>query len=222
MAVNNTPSDAANTAVRAFLTSVGNLYLKKSSDGELDSFNVGTVKGKNFWDEIKKDFDSRCAYCRGKKKLQIEHLVMFNRTEFGLHHPGNCVPSCAGCNGRKKDESTKNYLPWQLHLAEICGGKSTQKYKDRRAKIAAHIKKHKYPKLTSQESGAIRVIAESLYENIKSESEKALLMYKKLEAEFVTSPAKSTPVKVSNRALEMAQKPARPAATKSASVSRKR
>lgn len=45
MAVYNTPSDAANTAVRAFLTAVGELYYE-------ESFNTGSGKGKEVWQPI--------------------------------------------------------------------------------------------------------------------------------------------------------------------------
>jgi hypothetical protein len=45
---------------------------------------------------------------------------------------------------------------------------------------------YQYPQLSEQEKHAIRVIAESLYENIKSESEKSLKMYRSLDEAFVT------------------------------------
>ncbi len=51
-------------------------------------------------------------------KLQIEHLIMFNRQEFGLHHPGNVVPVCSNCNNRRVEEgiyklgkTIENYMP---------------------------------------------------------------------------------------------------------------
>ena len=46
MAIYNTGSDAANTMVRAFLTKIGESYLKHS-------FNTGSGKGKEIWREIK-------------------------------------------------------------------------------------------------------------------------------------------------------------------------
>ena len=46
-------------------------------------------------------------------------------------------------------------------------------------------KKHKYPELNTNEEHAIRVIASSLYENIKTESEKSLDLYKQLDEAFV-------------------------------------
>ncbi len=177
MAVYNTPSDAANTAVRAFLTSVGEHYLGRS-------FNTGSGKGKTTWEQIRQDFEETCAYCGTNAKLQVEHLVMFNRAEYGLHHPGNIVPVCKECNERQKD-SEKAYVSWESQLAGKCGGVSTSLFKQRRTKILEHIEKYAYPRLTDQERHAIRVIAESLYENIKSESEKSLAMYRKLDEAFV-------------------------------------
>ena len=99
MAIYNTPFDAANTAVRAFLTKVGEHYLGRS-------FNVAAGKAKEDWRRIyEKVFGSECANC-GKRgvQLQIDHLVMFNRAQYGLHHPGNVVPSCKSCNKRRKKE----------------------------------------------------------------------------------------------------------------------
>ena len=114
MTTHNTSSDAANTAVRAFLTKVGAKYWTKT-------FNTGSGAGKAIWIEIKdKVFEGKCCYCgKAPDKLQIEHLIMFNRAECGLHHPGNVVPVCRECNNRGKNEDGK-YLSWQDHLNNIC------------------------------------------------------------------------------------------------------
>lgn len=109
---------------------------------------------------------------------------MFNRTEYGLHHPGNIVPVCKECNERLKNPE-KTYVSWETQLAEKSGGISTELFKSRKAKIVNHIENYKYPVLTEQERHAVRVIAESLYENIKSESEKSLTMYRKLDEAFI-------------------------------------
>jgi hypothetical protein len=179
MAVYNTPSDAANTAVRVFLTSVGEFYYGAT-------FNTGSGKNaKDVWRQIQQDFEFACAYCGASERLQVEHLVMFNRKEYGLHHPGNVVPVCESCNAREKNE-TKEYLSWRDHLGRKCGGTDTPAYVERLARIEAHIAKYDYPSLTTPEQNAIAVIAESLYENIKAESEKSLTMYKKLDRVFVT------------------------------------
>lgn len=180
MAVYNTPSDAANTAVRSFLTQVGEYYLGHS-------FNTGSGKGKKLWESIRdEDFQSCCAYCgEFSSAPQIEHLLMFNRTEFGLHHPGNIVPCCKSCNKRERNEDS-SYTNWEDHLKKICQSKSEiQHFENRKQKILSNIKKHKYPELSINESHAIRVIANSLYENIKTESDKSLTMYKQLDEAFV-------------------------------------
>jgi hypothetical protein len=177
MAIYNTSSDAANTAVRAFLTKVGELYLGRS-------FNTSSGFGKQTWLRIKNEvFNGRCAYCDSKSvSLQIEHLVMFNRSEYGLHHPGNIVPCCKECNKRTKD-SNGNYLTWREHLKIICKQKSD--FKERESKIDESIKSENYPCLNEKEQHAIRVIANTLYENIKNESNKSLSLYKELDEVFV-------------------------------------
>jgi hypothetical protein len=67
----------------------------------------------------------------------------------------------------------------------MCGGSSSEPYLKRYDKILGHIAKYTYPSLTDGERNAIRVIAESLYDNIKGEAEKALTMYRKLDSAFV-------------------------------------
>lgn len=183
MAVYNTPSDAANTAVRSFLTQVGEHYLQQS-------FNTSSGKGKKLWESIRdEDFQSSCAYCgEHSLSLQIEHLFMFNRTEFGLHHPGNTVPCCKLCNKRERNEDN-SYTNWEEHLKKICESREEiGQFERRQSAITLHIKKYKYPNLSPNERHAIRVIANSLYENIKTESAKSLLLYKQLDDAFVVPP----------------------------------
>ena len=62
-------------------------------------------------------------------------------------------------------------------------------YANRKARIDEHIRIYAYPFLTEQETHAIAVIAESLYENIKAEAEKSLRMYAKLDKMFVKKPS---------------------------------
>jgi len=180
MAVYNSSSDASNTAVRAFLTKVGEFYLGRS-------FNTGSGKGKADWERIREiTFDGNCCYCgTSSAKLQIEHLVMFNRTEYGLHHPGNIAPCCKECNKRSKNDE-KNYVDWKTHLEIICNqNEEPQLIQQRKNKILDHINFEQYPQLTEEEKHSIRVIANALYENIKQESERALSLYKQLDEAFV-------------------------------------
>ncbi|WP_024772826.1 HNH endonuclease [Aquimarina macrocephali] len=182
MAIYNTVSDSSNTAVRALLTKIGEYYWGKS-------FNTGSGKSKRIWESIRDEiFNGECAYCKDKNsKLQIEHLIMFNRTQFGLHHPGNVVPVCNDCNKRRKNKK-KEYLDWKDHLLEICLENDTMNtFESKRDKILNHMNEgeFKYPNLNETERNAIRVIANSLYENIKSEGDKSLRMYMELDKVFV-------------------------------------
>lgn len=178
MATYNTSSDSANTAVRAFLTKVGEYYLGHS-------YNTASGKGKKIWQDIKDSFNNSCAYCGEKNiKLQLEHVYMFNREEYGLHHPGNTIPCCVSCNKRKR--INKSYYSWEQHLQATCDEKNeSDKYLLRKKKIEDNFQKYSYPNLNQNEIHSIQVIANSLYENIKNESEKSLQLYKKLDEVFV-------------------------------------
>ena len=155
MTVYNTAADAANTAVRAFLTNVGEYYFNQVSP-EYQSFNTHSGKGKDCWERIKRQtFEERCTYCGDEtKQLQIEHLVMFNRTECGLHHPGDIVPSCKLCNKRARDPE-KKYVSWGKHLEKVCKDRNqvTAVMQERKEKINQHIDAEKYPLLSKEEVG---------------------------------------------------------------------
>jgi len=112
---------------------------------------------------------------------------MFNRTEFGLHHPGNIIPTCKACNKRyKKPDNT--YFTWEEQLEKICQIKGQQgKIPERKGKILLHIKTEQYPNLSIEEQSAIRVIAESLYKNVQLESDKSLELYRQIHKAFVRS-----------------------------------
>jgi len=189
LAIHNTSADAANTAVRAFLTAVGEQYWGKI-------FNTGTGSGKATWKNIRDEvFGGKCCYCnKHSEKLQMEHLVMFNREEYGLHHPGNIVPCCNDCNKRKTDRSGR-HLTWEGHLKAICTESGDEgDYTRRLDLIIKHHTKGKfaYPQLSENEKHAIRVMAESLYHGIKTEIEKSLELYLKLTDAFVTKNVNGT------------------------------
>ena len=180
MTTYNTGSDAANTAVRSFLTKVGEHYLDRS-------FNTASGRGKEDWERIKNEtFENRCAYCeRANVALQIEHLVMFNREDFGLHHPGNIAPVCKECNKRRKHDGG-SYFTWEEQLKQICNdGDSQNQFSKRRNKILGHIKDEGYPILSKEEDHAIRVVAKRLYESIKNQVDDSLKLYKNLDEAFV-------------------------------------
>jgi hypothetical protein len=162
MAIHNTPSDASNTAVRAYLTAVGQKYLGYG-------FNTGSGKGKDIWVKIKKSFRECCAYCGAcPPKLTIEHLVSFNRDHGGLHHPGNIVPCCSSCNRRRKEDGQE--VIWETHLEDVAKreGFSLEEFSKRKKRIQDHITEYKYPKLSDDEIAAIITIARSLYEEVSS------------------------------------------------------
>lgn len=185
MAIYNTDSDAANTAVRAYLTKVGEFYLGSS-------FNTSTGKAKAVWQRIQKDvFGGCCAYCgQAAEKMTIEHLIMFNRTDFGLHHPGNIVPVCRECNQSRRAQNGR-YPTWEEQLQQRCQATNSMAFhEERKRKIVAHHTggEFAYPQLTKEESSAIKVIAESIYRSVQMEIEKGLGLYKRLDAEFVREP----------------------------------
>lgn len=181
MAGHNTAFDAANTAVRAFLTKIGEYYLGRN-------FNTGSGKAKADWEKIRdKVFEGKCAYCgTSETKLQADHLVMFNKEQFGLHHPGNIVPSCPKCNSRSK-HSSGNYNSWEDHLSFICKqNKELDQFHERWEKIKKHINEgeYAYPKLSDEELKAISIIANDLYEKIKIEFDHSFELYRELDSAF--------------------------------------
>ena len=173
MTTYNTSADSANTNVRAFLTKVGEFYLGRS-------FNTSSGWGKKHWEKIKTEtFDSRCAYCHNKGKLHIEHLIMFNNEQCGLHHPGNIVPCCPKCNQRKKDNDTKKYIQWVDQLEAICN--SIDEFKSRKKVILTHIKNEKYPNLTDDEINALRAVGIHLYSLTKSLFDSSFEFFKNVD-----------------------------------------
>jgi hypothetical protein len=181
MAVHNTASDAANTAVRAFLTEIGSYYLNRN-------FNTSNGQAQKDWVRIKEQvFENRCAYCgENTPKLQIEHLIMFNREEYGLHHPGNVVPVCTICNKRSKAEG-KGFKTWEEHLLIVCESRNEkEKFQERLNKIRSHINEgeFKYPLLSPEERNALRIIANNLYESIKNEFNQAVKLFEDLNKAY--------------------------------------
>ncbi|SDN62502.1 hypothetical protein [Bacillus sp. OK048] len=174
-------SDAANSAIRALLKKIGEIYLTEEPELK-QMFNKN--KRKNFWEKIKKEFGHCCAYCglkvgdkksvKNKKtgtleevviKLEREHLLMTNKDECGLDHPGNIVPSCGPCNVNNRK------LGWKEHLFEQCAG-DFNLYHLRLEKIESHIKKYKYPEIPEEIQREIRKKCDVLYNYVtKSVSE---------------------------------------------------
>ena len=109
---------------------------------------------------------------------------MFNKEQCGLHHPGNIVPCCIECNKRKKDPETKQFVDWRDHLKSICEA-DKNKFKERKNRIANHIKDREYPNLTDAEINALRAVAENLYSNTTSGLDSALKLFKQIDNTLV-------------------------------------
>ena len=171
MATHNTASDAANTAVRAYLTLLGEKYLGHS-------FNTGSGRGQQIWKDVKDSFKNRCAYCDERAtQLTVEHLVSFNRTAGGLHHPGNIVPCCRDCNRRRKVDGQE--VDWRTHLADVVerAGRSIATLRERQQRIEKHIRDYEHPDLSDDEIAAIGTIARSLYESVATEVKRDTDLY---------------------------------------------
>ena len=153
---------ARNLIVRSFLREVGKVPNEPY-------FDHSSKKGKKVWDRIKKRFNQKCAYC-GKRddELEMEHLIMLNRQQGGLHHPGNVVPACKECNKREKDDANERYLDWEKHLNNI-------KKSDRGSNIDVatqinnikdHMKCENYPYIGEVTQKSIIKLAECLYKEV--------------------------------------------------------
>ena len=137
--------------------------------------------GVKYWEKIKTEtFNSRCAYCHNKGKLHIEHLIIFNNEQCGLHHPGNFVPCCPKCNTRKKDEGTKKYVNWEDQLLNICNSK--EEFKSIKKIIQTHIKNENYPNLTDDEINALRAVGKHLYSSTKSLFDSSFELFKNVDS----------------------------------------
>jgi 5-methylcytosine-specific restriction endonuclease McrA len=64
------------------------------------------------WKQALAYFQNKCAYCDAGGHLQQEHFLP---VRLGGHYvPGNIVPACSPCNGKKSD---KDPLEWLLSRA---------------------------------------------------------------------------------------------------------
>ncbi len=63
------------------------------------------------WEETKKFFEYKCAYCgETDKKLIMEHAIPINKVKLGEHKLGNLVPSCHACNQQKAAQRYDEFL----------------------------------------------------------------------------------------------------------------
>lgn len=63
------------------------------------------------WETIKKEFDSKCAYCGKKGTLGQEHFIPL--TKGGEYAHSNIIPACGSCNSSKRDKDFFEWYPSQ-------------------------------------------------------------------------------------------------------------
>jgi 5-methylcytosine-specific restriction endonuclease McrA len=61
------------------------------------------------WTEIKAAYGQRCAYCRTKTDLTMDHVTPLSKG--GHHTASNIVPACQPCNSRKGDREAPTFQP---------------------------------------------------------------------------------------------------------------
>lgn len=61
------------------------------------------------WHGIKVAYGNRCAYCRERRPLTIDHVQPLAKG--GAHTAANVVPACQSCNSRKGDRAAPTYQP---------------------------------------------------------------------------------------------------------------
>lgn len=152
-------SDAANAAVRAVLTALGEEY-----HATHPSALFGPTRfGKKVWNEIKAGFKNRCAYCNRRfgeqLKAQQDHIVPINKDACGLHHPGNVVPCCRACQDREHPLQS-----WKEHLRKRWRNPET--LPQRQKFIELHIVAWGYPQMTTSHRRALSKHMKSLYDDI--------------------------------------------------------
>ena len=183
VAKNPTPSDASNTAVRFLLRKAGSMTLPSMYD---------TTRGwgKEAWkDIVTNTFRGECAYCGAVgQKLEVEHLMITNRSQVGIHHPGNTVPCCKSCNRRKRiPGSQTEFDSWEVHLKKICEGAGEgSKFQERYDRIAKHMNEGEYKLPLNNEAAleAVRFITEDLYKEISHNCKRAVEKYENLLERF--------------------------------------
>ena len=78
-------------------------------------------------------------------------------------------------------------------LLKTQGGAVTD-LNERKKKIRSHMSKWDYPKLTSDEMNAIRAIARSLYDGIRNEVDKSVLLYRELDRTLIQGRGSKTEI----------------------------
>jgi 5-methylcytosine-specific restriction endonuclease McrA len=66
---------------------------------------------KSEWEECKKHFDYKCAYCDKKERLSQDHFISLNKG--GEYTVNNIIPACKTCNSSKRDSDFFEWYPQQ-------------------------------------------------------------------------------------------------------------
>lgn len=101
--------------------------------------------------------------------MTVDHLIMFNREQYGLHHLSNGAPSRQKCNTQTKDKKGV-YVDRRSHLRAVCDrNRESAQFGEREAVIEEHMKngQYKHAILSRSEEDSIRIIAESIYTSVK-------------------------------------------------------
>jgi len=61
------------------------------------------------WENIKEDFNHKCAYCGKEDKLEQEHFLPLSKG--GEYTHNNIIPACRSCNGSKRDKLFHEWYP---------------------------------------------------------------------------------------------------------------
>jgi len=54
------------------------------------------------WANLLITHDNRCAYCKKRKKLTVDHIIPLSKG--GTNNIDNIVPACGSCNSSKRDK----------------------------------------------------------------------------------------------------------------------
>ncbi len=140
--------DAANKAIRALLTAIG-----EYRDSQVLGIAPSDLHGKKIKESLLTEFEGKCAYCDSSLvgfEFDVDHVVPINRTSGGLHMYGNLVPACKPCNKKKHYYDLETFL---TKFPEYNAKEIRQKIAARAALFGADL-----------ESGKLQLFAARIYQ----------------------------------------------------------